>query len=254
MAGQRRMKRNNIPAKIIDAILYIFFPNRCPVCDEILEPEIVGRQYIHNACRRKLIPVGKTVCMHCGRPVKEEWEYCFDCGKKNRNQSFLQGKSLFTYQGSVRKTMYRLKYSNRREYVNFFVEEAVLEYGKWMKQNGIEVIIPVPMYGPKQRVRGYNQAECFAKALSEKIGIPMEKNLLKRIRDTAPQKELNDIQRKNNLKSAFHCEKNIVQYTKVLLVDDIYTTGSTADAVTEELIRVGVKEVFFLSMCIGKGM
>ena len=82
----------------------------------------------------------------------------------------------------------------------------------------------------------------------------MDANILKRVRDTVPQKELNDIQRKNNLKTAFHCGKNIVQYTKVLLVDDIYTTGSTADAITETLLKAGVKEIYFLSICIGKGV
>ena len=158
------------------------------------------------------------------------------------------------YRGAIRKTMYRFKYSNKREYAAFFSEEAERIYGEWIRKKGIEVIIPVPMYGPKKKKRGYNQAECFAKALSERTGILADANLVMRVRDTAPQKELNDIQRKNNLKSAFHCEKNIVQYTKVLLVDDIYTTGSTADAVYEELKKNGVTEVYFLSICIGEGM
>lgn len=192
--------------------------------------------------------------MHCGRPVKEGQEYCYDCGRKDLSESFVQGKSLFLYRGAIRKIMYRFKYSNKREYAVFFAEEAWRIYGEWIQKNGIQAIIPVPMYGPKQRRRGYNQAECFAKELSKQTQIPVQTGLVKRVRDTAPQKELNDIQRKNNLKSAFHCEQNIVQYSRVLLVDDIYTTGSTADAVYEELKKNGVTEVYFLSMCIGEGM
>lgn len=246
MAGQKMMMKNRI--------LNLLFPPRCPVCDEILEPEYAGKRRVHCKCEKKLIPVGSTVCMHCGRPVKETKEYCFDCGKKMLSQSFVQGKALFAYQGAIRKTMYRFKYSNKREYADFFAEEAVSRYGEWIRKNKIEAIIPVPMYEPKRKRRGYNQAECFAKCLSQKTGIPMEKNWVKRIRDTAPQKELNDVQRKNNLSGAFRCREGIAPVRRVLLVDDIYTTGSTADVITEELLENGVTSVFFLSICIGEGM
>ena len=254
MVGQRQMKRNKIYKELVEIFLSLLFPYRCPVCDKILEPENAPKQLIHERCKHKLISVGNHVCMHCGRPVTMECEYCYDCKRKDIDQSFLQGKSLFVYEGAVCKMMYRFKYSNRREYANWFAEEAVLQYGGWIQQKEIDVIIPVPMYPANQKRRGYNQAECFAKALSERIKIPINGKFVKRVRETVPQKELNDIQRKNNLKIAFHCEKNIVQYTKVLLVDDIYTTGSTADAITEMLLKAGVKEVFFLSICIGKGM
>ena len=116
------------------------------------------------------------------------------------------------------------------------------------------MIVPVPMYKGKQRVRGYNQAEVFAKALSELLNIPAESQLIQRIRDTRPQKELNDVQRKNNLKNAFQMKENIVQYRHILVVDDIYTTGSTAQAVAEELIKTGVSRVYMMSICIGEDM
>lgn len=254
LAGQRPKRKKEIFKKLLMGFLSILFPERCPVCDEILEPELLRKKRVHSKCEKKLIPVGNVVCIHCGRPVNEEMEYCYDCRRKSGVLSFVQGKSLFVYQGAIRKTMYRFKYSNKREYAAYFAEEAVRLHGDWIRKNGIEIIVPVPMYAPKRRRRGYNQAECFGKALSEKLNLPMEKDWVKRVKDTAPQKELDDIQRKNNLKSAFLCDENIVQCTKVLLVDDIYTTGSTADAVTEELLKAGVKEVYFLSVCIGKGI
>ncbi len=253
-AGQKWMKKSSIFARLKELCLGILFPQRCPVCDGILGPEYIGIGRVHDDCNGKLLPTGDCVCMHCGRPVKAGQEYCYDCSRKDLTESFEQGKSLFLYRGPVRKTMYRFKYSNKREYALFFAEETWRVYRKWIEQKRIEVIVPVPMYVPKQRRRGYNQAECFAKALSKQSGLPVASGWVERIRDTAPQKELDDIQRKNNLKSAFHCEKNIVQYNRVLLVDDIYTTGSTADAVVEELKKNGVAEVYFLSICIGEGM
>lgn len=243
--GQKQMKRNRI--------LDVLFPPRCPVCDDLLEPELVGESYMHVSCQGKFIPVQEPMCIHCGRPIEGEEEYCFDCSRKDLSQSFIQGKTLYLYQGSLRKTLYRFKYSNKREYADFFADTAVRMWGDWMKKKGIEVIIPVPMYGPKRRKRGYNQAECFAKALSRQTGIAMDSKWVQRCRDTAPQKGLNDIQRQNNLKQAF-CQGNSDRiYTRVLVVDDIYTTGSTADAVTEVLHAGGIQEVYFISIAIGAG-
>ena len=82
----------------------------------------------------------------------------------------------------------------------------------------------------------------------------MAASLVIRTKDTAPLKELNDLERKNNLKTAFHVKENIVQYKKVLLVDDIYTTGTTADAVTDALRGAGIENVYFLAICIGNGI
>ena len=234
-------------------MFHILFPTRCPVCDDILEPEYVGREFIHRRCERKLFPVGQKVCMHCGRPVEPEVEYCFDCGKKNLSRSFRQGKALFLYRGSIQQTMYRFKYANKREYGVFFGKRACDIYGDWVKNKGICAIVPVPMYRPKQRKRGYNQAECFAKALSRELGIPMAADLIRRCKDTAPQKELNDVERQKNLQDAFLCLENARNFPKILVVDDIYTTGSTADAVARQLLEAGVKEVYFLSICIGGG-
>ena len=234
----------------------ILFPRRCPICDEILEPEAIERK-IHEGCEAKLHPVREPVCMRCGRPLEDNAkEYCYDCNRKQRytNMAVIeQGKSLFLYQGTIKQTMYRFKYSNRREYAQFFAEHAMERYCDWMREKRIEVIVPVPMYDKKRRVRGYNQAEVFARALSKASGISVDVGLVKRVIDTIPQKGLGDLERKNNLKNAFQKCENIVQYSQILVVDDIYTTGSTAEAVVE-VIKTDVNKIYFLSICIGKGM
>ena len=83
--------------------------------------------------------------------------------------------------------------------------------------------------------------------------IPVDTKLLKRVKNTVPQKELNDRQRKDNLKRAFQLRTNIVEYSKILLVDDIYTTGSTMDAAAWCLRNAGVEDIYVLSICIGEG-
>ena len=86
--------------------------------------------------------------------------------------------------------MYRFKYSNRREYAAYFAQTAVERYSDWILSCGIDVIIPVPMHRKKMRQRGYNQAECFARALSEKTGIRMAKGLVRRVKNTSPLKTM----------------------------------------------------------------
>ena len=225
------------------------FPPRCPVCDCILD----SGELIHEKCRRKLLFVKEPCCARCGRPVDSDGkEYCYDCSKQGL-RSFVQGKCMFIYKGVIKETMYRFKYSNKREYGSFFASEAAKNYSEWIEQKEIQAIVPVPMYRKKKRIRGYNQAEVFAKALSAQTGIPVETNIVKRVRDTKPLKLLNPEERKNNLKNAFQGTNNIVKCDYILLVDDIYTTGSTAEAVSQELLKMGAKEVYLLCICIGEG-
>ena len=247
----------------------LFFPSRCPVCDEILSPE-EKKNGIHPTCESKLYFIQGAVCMHCGRPIGQRnpnqkqlknhiestREYCHECMRKgyNRQSNIEQAKSLFLYAGAIKQTMYRFKYSNKREYASFFAKRVMKQQVSWLKRIGAEVIIPVPMYERKQKLRGYNQAESFAKELAAQTGIPYETKLVKRVRNTTPQKGLSEVERKNNLKNAFQISKSIVQYQCVVVVDDIYTTGSTAEAVAQELIKRGAHRVYLLTICIGEDM
>lgn len=241
-------------------LIDLLFPPRCPVCDRLLEVYDIRRgSRIHVSCRQKLCPVNGNQCFHCGRPLNDaDAEYCSDCkGQMERGNPFSyfrQGKAVFLYRGDMKKAMYRFKYSNRREYAVFFAEEAFQSYGKWMARCGIEAVIPVPMYRKKERRRGYNQAKLFAKELSRLTGCFYEPEALRRVRDTKPQKDLNKNERENNLKNAFQVSDIVVKYNCVLLVDDIYTTGCTAEAAAKELHQAGVKEIYFLASCIGEGL
>lgn len=115
-------------------------------------------------------------------------------------------------------------------------------------------MIPVPVSRKKMQKRGYNQAALIARQLAEKTGIPTDLHSLARIRDTIPQKELNHQERRKNLNNAFKMDQNAVKYKKVLLVDDIYTTGSTIDACAVALKEAGVQQVYFISLSIGAGI
>lgn len=207
-----------------------------------------------------------AVCMHCGRPIGEtEREYCMDCGRRFRQtrtpgtyqkslSCIRQGKAVLVYEGAVKPMMYRFKYGNRRMYADFLADCACARQGDWILRCGVQAVVPVPMYGPKERRRGYNQAGLFGRALADRLELDFLPHAVRRIRNTRPQKELNGSERENNLKNAFQASDFIVQYNCILLVDDIYTTGSTAEAVAGRLQEAGVRKIYFLAVCIGEGL
>ena len=234
--------------KVMSGILDYIYPPRCPICDRL---PAQGRS-ICRECDSGINRVTEPVCKRCGKPMENERkEYCTDCIEEEHK--YRQGKAVFVYEGKIKQSMYRFKYSNKREYASFYAAEAVRLYGDWIRRRKIETIIPIPMYSGKQRRRGYNQAEVFAKALGRELGIKADAGVVKRIRDTTPQKELNNKERRRNLKNAFQLSSDIVKYKEILLVDDIYTTGSTMDAVTEVLLSAGVKNIYYICISIGRG-
>ena len=116
-----------------------------------------------------------------------------------------------------------------------------------------EVLVPIPLHQSRRRKRGFNQAELLAKALSVRSGIPMDASLLIRTKKTHAQKELNDQERLANLKDAFSIQRRNIPYHNLILVDDIYTTGSTIDTAARLLKEYGVQKVYFLCICVGMG-
>lgn len=230
-------------------ILDILYPPRCPVCTVILP----AGQLICEECEKQIVYVKEPFCKSCGKPLESEREeYCYDC--RRRQHTYEAGVALVVYQGAVKKSLYAFKYQNKREYVRFYAKRTAERYAEWIRRHQIEAIVPIPLHKKRKRKRGYNQAELYADELGRLMGIPVVKNGLVRTKNTRPQKELNDVQRKNNLKKAFKCNPDIVQFRYVLLVDDIYTTGSTIDAAAAELKRSGVRCVYFVCISIGRGL
>lgn len=228
--------------------LSLFFPGRCPFCDEVIP---MGA-FQCGECGGKLPVVRQPFCCKCGQPLEDgRREYCADCARKRH--SYTRGRAVYVYEGAVKTSLYRFKYGGRREYAACYARQAVESYGAWIRELKPEALVPVPLHPGRRRKRGYNQAELFARELGEQLGLPVYSRLVCRSVDTRPQKELNDVQRKKNLKNAFTIPENIVQLKKVLLVDDIYTTGSTVDAVSEALRAAGVEQVYVLCISIGRG-
>lgn len=238
--------------KLINVIVDIIFPKRCPVCGDIVAPK---SGYICNECHNKLQVVKEPRCKKCSKPIEsEEAELCYDCSTKHFE--YTNGYAMWIYDGIMKKSISDFKYKGRREYAAYYSDELIRYYGRTIKEINPDALIPIPLFREKQVQRGFNQAEVLAKAIGKRLDIPVI-NILIRDKKTLPQKELNDKERFNNLLKAFKLsEKNhwdFNQIKRVILVDDIYTTGSTIEACSRVLKQAGAQEVYFLSLCIGKG-
>jgi ComF family protein len=158
--------------------------------------------------------------------------------------------ALFDYQ-SIAGAVYRFKYKGRQEYAEFFGAEISRRLGREIRLLEPDCLIPVPIHKKRLRIRGYNQAAILAKVISRHLNIPVEDKLISRVRATTPLKKLNRKERQNILKKAFKIVRNDVKLKTVVVIDDVFTTGSTIDAIAAELKAVGVDRVYFVALSIG---
>lgn len=239
---------------MFQTILDLIYPVRCPVCGEIVLPK---GDMICLACKKKLPYIKEPRCMKCGKPIEqEEKEYCNDCDRKLYHYD--RGYAVWVYDDAMKKSIAEFKYHSKKENAKFYVAEVLRLYGEQIKDFSPDVIVPVPIHRSKLKERGYNQAELLARGIGKGLGIPVLPELLVRNKKTLPQKGLSDKERLYNLIEAFEwnnksTENNKVSFERVLLVDDIYTTGSTVEACTNVLKSNHVSEVYFIVLCIGKG-
>ena len=197
--------------KYVNMFLNILYPRHCPVCHRILKNQ---KTLICPECETVFCRIGEDYCLKCGKPVKKQEEYC-------------------------------------REYGDYYADAVCKYTGKDIMRWKPDVIVPVPLTGRKQRMRGFNQSAYLADRVGEQLQIPVAYGLVKKIRNTKSQKKLNAAQRKQNLADAFRAEENIRGLT-VLVIDDVYTTGSTVDAMAQCLKGAGAEQVYFITLCAGQ--
>lgn len=243
------------------AALDLLLPRRCAICGR-LSAGICGE------CRKKLPYIRGAVCFCCGRPLADpDAEYCPAC--RTQRHAYTQGRALYLYTDAVRESLHAVKYHNKREYLEYYAQEIAEHLEEAVKTWQPQVMIPIPMHPSARRKRGYNQAEILAKELGGILGIQVRCDVLKKVRKTSSQKELDYRARQSNLKGAFAAAekythsgrregglqeipcgaKRYLPWERVLLVDDIYTTGSTVHEAAAVLKNAGVKCVYFVAIC-----
>lgn len=235
--------------KITGRAADLLFPRRCPVCFDIVTPR---GELICPQCAGKLSPVKSPVCKKCGKTVDSETaEYCLDCTR--RPKSFEYNLAVFSYNNCASRSMAAVKYKNKREFLDFYGEAAWHRFGRQLQHMAPHILVPVPVHPSRQRARGFNQAQVLADRLADHLGVPVCPGGLARVKKTAPQKDLDPGQRLENLQQAFAPGKIPPGVKTALLVDDIYTTGSTLEACARILRSMGVEKVWALTIFVGRG-
>ncbi len=236
--------------KYINVTADLVFPRHCPFCDGYAE----FGQLLCEDCREreKELLIKEPWCMKCGKPIREEKEeYCLAC--RTGKHLFTRGRSLYEYRGSA-PSIYRFKYEDRQEYAEYYGKEIARLLGPEIRGWKPDVLIPVPLHERKLRDRGFNQAQLLAESMGKALNIPVSADVLQRVFDTLPQKYLDPGQRHKNLQNAFKIGISSVKSKKAVLVDDVYTTGSTIDACADVLLRSGAAKVYFITLATGKGI
>lgn len=238
--------------KIKENIFEVIFPSNiyCICCGSIIDK---SRPYaLCDSCVEKFHwATGKT-CKKCGKILEETYknDYCYDC--MDTKHVFRKGYTCSRYGLYERAVMMDYKY-NDKSYIGRKLAEIMADR---MKKEEIiwDMVIPVPAHPSREKKRGYNQSELLAKYFAEKADIPFDGTILIRNKNTEPMKALDLAERRSNVKNAFCIKKGREKYIidkEILLVDDIFTTGSTLDSCSLELIRKGASAVDVLTFAAG---
>ncbi len=219
---------------IINFILDLIYPRKCIVCGSVLD-----------MCNKNQ---NCSECKKCLQYFDDKSENEFF---NRNNKCITKNYGVFAYNEYMRDIIHKYKYSNKPAMGQNLAELMDDKFREIIKTKNVAVVIPVPLHKKRYRSRGYNQSEILAKKLSKKYNIKIDCKSLSRVRFTKPQNNLSVKMRENNLKKAFDVvDKECVRYKSVLLIDDIYTTGSTVEACAEVLLAHGVSEVYSLCLAV----
>ena len=261
--------------KVMESLLGFFYPNKCILCQKILNTKYEG-QYICSRCEEKFYSETKTLkhlyrhntdkqVINCrytqmgeiksNQTDKEQQginDFCYIEQDEEQTDNPSEIIALFPYEAEYRKAILRWKYRGIRKYARGFAELLSNEINFSAYEQA--VFIPIPLAPSRKRKRGYNQALDLAKALGLLTQIPVV-DCLVRHKDTRPQSQCTREERQHNIKNTMSIKKYICDEPKsILLIDDIYTTGSTI----REAIRIINEQYAFRNakiyvIVIGKG-
>lgn len=225
----------------------------CIQCGKIIDD---SRPYaLCDTCVRTMNWANDRTCQKCGKILREGYgqELCTDCNVIIH--SFEKGFACVEYGRSERELIHKFKYKDKG-YLGEKLAEIMYDRIK-IEELEIDLIVPVPMHKKKEKKRGYNQAAILARKLSRLMEKPFGERILLRILDTEPMSNLGAEERRNNIKCAFQVNEswnNKMKDKNILLIDDVYTTGSTAGACTDALIEAGAAKVFVLVFASGANL
>ena len=234
--------------KVFALLRNLVFPPKCIICKKVL-PISKRRPNVCKSCSEKLFIIPVSSCKKCGRvrDVSFNKPYCLFCASQ---VSGIKGLvAPFIYRNETREAILRFKFGNKPYYAASFAYFIKDRIDKYNLTDSIEAVVPVPISAERKRERGYNQSFLLAKYLSRQLKVPLI-DCLNKIKDTKPQSTLKFSERRTNLKGSMELKPDTDLPKTVLLLDDVYTTGSTAGACAKLLKKAGANEVLVSTVAV----
>jgi ComF family protein len=226
--------------KLGDAAVDLLFPPRCVICHRL-------GAWFCAACTQEVELIQPPVCRRCGLPLPAPEAHSgtqWLCRRCQAAPPILDAQRAAAYHAEpLRQAIHEFKYRDLRSLAAPLGQLMAEQWAVLAPQPDFDSIVPIPLHPRRQRERGYNQSALLAQELGRCLQKPVAQGVLIRIRATIPQVGLNPAQRQNNVQGAFRCVGNTLSSMKVLLVDDVYTTGSTLASACLALREAGVTSV-----------
>lgn len=228
-------------------LLDIFLPPICHICHSFIPDS--GKLHICPECFAGLSHISSSLCPLCGIPFigAGDNHICGDCLRNRPN--FDSAHATFLYKGEIRNLIHSFKY-NQKTHLRYPLALMILDdISKLMLDQQPDLIVPVPLHRSRLRQRGFNQAVLLGQILSQKLAVPILYDSLIRIRRTEPQIELSGNERRVNVRGAFAVKRgDLVAGKRIMLLDDVMTTGSTMNECANELKKAGALTVWAVTV------
>lgn len=238
---------------MVNIIMDILFPqNACTVCRQ--PGRYTTRNPWCNSCQQSMFELQHSlpICDKCGKYMEKGQGLCAECRQKPPEFDF--ARSVGPYDEPYRIAIKVLKFMGKKNLsvkMGSMMADVVKQEKRFWP---LDVIVPVPSSKGHLEQRGFNQTEVLGRQISKEIGIKMAPQALCRIKETPSQRELTRQEREKNLLCAFKIkDKDIIYRRNILLVDDVYTTGSTSRECTRMLLKGGAARVAVITWATGKG-
>ena len=229
--------------KWFDASLGFFYPEVCQLCEA--EPATARDGFVGARCRSQVRFIQPPFCDRCGLPFAGDLTTPFECANcREMELRFTSARSAVVARGVVREAIHRFKYQRQSWFEGFLAGLFLREAVPALRGQNWNLIVPVPLHSVRQREREFNQAERLALRLSDALKIPLNPGLLRRVTPTATQTRLTRQERAANMRGAFARRPGArLNGERVVLVDDVFTTGATTSACAQVLRAAGAGDV-----------
>ena len=229
-------------------LLDIVFPPLCHACKTFI-PE-AGDLHLCSTCRGEVPAVSSPLCTVCGIPFATQGGSDHPCGAcLSTHPRFAAARAAVLFDGVARDLIHRFKYDKKVHLARPLTLLATEALTSFAASSGAELLIPVPLHRRRLRERGFNQAVLLGRPLAKTWGVPLVVDNLNRVRWTEPQVTLSAAEREANVRGAFALsDPAALRGRKVLLVDDVYTTGSTVAECSRVLRQAGAEAVYVITV------